>query len=60
MPNAPHLNDFEHWRRLAQDARTLAERMGNEVARATMLRIAADYDRLAARAAMSVQYVKIT
>lgn len=59
MPDAPHLNDSERWRRLAEDARTLAERMGNDGARAMMLRIAADYDWLAVTAAMRIQYVKV-
>jgi hypothetical protein len=47
MPTAPYLDDFERWRQLAEQARTLAERMGSDAAKAMMLRIAADYGKLA-------------
>ena len=59
MPHIPYFNDFEHWRRRAKEARTLAERMSDTVAKATMLRIAADYDRLALRVAVRIKDVKI-
>jgi hypothetical protein len=45
-----HINDPEHWRQRAQEMRKLAEDIKDSAARQTMLRIAADYDRLAERA----------
>jgi hypothetical protein len=44
------INDPEHWRKRAEEARTLANQMNDETAKQTMLSIAADYDRLAERA----------
>jgi hypothetical protein len=44
------INDPEHWRKRAEDARTLANQMNDETAKQTMLSIAADNDRLAERA----------
>jgi hypothetical protein len=44
------LNDVQHWRNRAEEARTLAAEMHDEVARAQMLAIAEGYDRLAERA----------
>ena len=52
MPIAPHLNDPEHWRRRAEEARVLAEQVTNETAKKMMLKIADDYDKLAVRAAI--------
>ena len=49
------INDPEHWRNRAEEARTLAEQMSDETSRQTMLRIATDYDRLAQRAASRAQ-----
>jgi hypothetical protein len=49
------INDPEHWRNRAEQARTLANQMSDEVSKQTMLRIAADYDRLAERAALRAQ-----
>ena len=49
------INDPEHWRNRAEQARTLANQMTDEVSKQTMLRIAADYDRLAERAALRAQ-----
>jgi hypothetical protein len=51
MPIAPHLNDPEHWRQRAEESRALAERMSDETSKKMMLRIADDYEKLAARAA---------
>ena len=52
MPIAQHLNDPEHWRKRAEEARVLAEQMSDEWSKQTMLRIADDYDQLAVRAAV--------
>ena len=45
-------NDPEHWRNRAQRARSLAEQITDEAFKQMMLRTAADYDRLAERAAL--------
>ena len=44
------INDPEHWRKRAEEARALANQMNDETSKQTMLNIAADYDRLAERA----------
>jgi hypothetical protein len=49
MP-ASFINDPEHWRDRAREKRALSERLRNEQAKQTMLRIANDYERLAQRA----------
>jgi len=49
MP-ASFINDPEHWRHRAEETRTLADGMRDEISRQMMLRIAQDYDRLAQRA----------
>jgi hypothetical protein len=49
MP-ASLVNDPEHWRDRAREKRALAERLRNEQAKQTMLRIANDFDRLAEQA----------
>jgi hypothetical protein len=49
------INDPEHWRNRAEEARTLAGQMNNEASKQMMLRIAADYDKLAERATLRAQ-----
>jgi hypothetical protein len=44
------LNDPEHWRKRAEEARTMAELMNAIPSREAMLRIAKDYEQLAKRA----------
>jgi hypothetical protein len=50
MSSAHFINDSEHWRKRAEEMRTLAEDMRDAVAKTTMLRIAEDYEKLATRA----------
>jgi hypothetical protein len=49
MP-ASFINDPAHWRRRAEEARTIAEQMSDSPSKDAMLRIAKDYERLAERA----------
>jgi hypothetical protein len=42
--------DAEHWRSRAEEARVLAELMGDPVAKGAMLELADQYERLAQRA----------
>jgi len=52
-PDPKLLNDPKHWRDKAEEARAKAEIVGDEEAREIMLRVAADYDRLAKKAEQS-------
>jgi hypothetical protein len=45
------LNNVEHWRGRAEETRIRAEQLADPEAKRMMLRIAADYDKLARRAA---------
>src|SRR6516225_9862252 len=47
---ASSINDPKHWRDRAAEMRVLSEMMNDVEARATMLRLADDYDRMADRA----------
>jgi hypothetical protein len=42
--------DPKHWRQRAEEARVLADQMGDSASREMMLRIMKDYERLAERA----------
>jgi hypothetical protein len=46
-PSPERINDFEYWRGRAEEARTTAEQMIDQVAVATMLKIAEQFDELA-------------
>jgi hypothetical protein len=47
----PHIiNDPEHWRRRAGEARNVADSLDDPEARRTMLKIAGEYEHLAERA----------
>ena len=50
MPSPHFINEPEHWRKRAEEARTLADQMNDPQSRQAMLRIATDYDHLARRA----------
>jgi len=44
------LDDPEHWRERAEEARTLADQLSDPESKRTMLRIANDYERMAEHA----------
>lgn len=48
---ASSINDPDHWRQRAEEMRALAAEVGDQERKAAMLRLAADYDKLAQRAA---------
>ena len=50
MSPRPLVHDAEHWRKRAEEARTLADRLTDLESRRVMLEIAKSYDELAARA----------
>jgi hypothetical protein len=46
-----HINDPQHWRKRAEEARAIAESLTDDLeAKRLMLNVAADYERLAKRA----------
>ena len=48
-PASLHFDDAGHWHQRAEEARALAEQMGEERTKKIMLRIAEDYGELAIR-----------
>jgi hypothetical protein len=54
-PTASTTNDPRHWRDCAEETRLLAEDMKDPTNRATMQRLAKDYDYLAERAEHRMQ-----
>jgi hypothetical protein len=48
--SASILDDPEHWRQRAKEARSVAEQLTDPTSKAAMLRIAADYERIAEQA----------
>jgi hypothetical protein len=48
--NQSHLDDPEHWRERAKEVRSLADQVSYLPTKQEILRIAADYERLAERA----------
>jgi len=51
MPTTPYFKDPEYWRQRAEESGVLAEQMSDETSKKMMLKIADDYEKLAARAA---------
>ena len=49
-PSSKRINDPEHWRNRAEEARTIAEQMSDRDAIATMLHVAGEYEDLAQKA----------
>jgi hypothetical protein len=48
--NPSIIHDPQHWRQRAEEARAIADQLNNPQSKEAMLRIAKDYERLAARA----------
>jgi hypothetical protein len=50
------INDPQHWRGRAEEARTLADLMSDDMSKQMMLRIADSYDRRAERTAQRARH----
>jgi hypothetical protein len=50
MQNPSFIHEPAHWRKRAEQARTIADQMNDAEARSMMLKIAEDYEKLAKRA----------
>jgi hypothetical protein len=50
MASKRFIDDPVHWRERAEEIRTLADDMNDEISKQMMLRIAADHEKLATRA----------
>jgi hypothetical protein len=50
MSSSPFLNDTAHWRERATEMRALAAQAKDAETQTIMMRLASDYDKLAARA----------
>jgi hypothetical protein len=48
MPTPKLLNDPAHWRRRAQEARSIADQLDDLAAKKTMLEVAQHYEQIAA------------
>ncbi|HEX6842332.1 MAG TPA: hypothetical protein VF113_12410 [Stellaceae bacterium] len=51
QPHSQIIYDVKHWRERAESARRMAEQITDPIARDAMLQVAAEYERLAERAA---------
>jgi hypothetical protein len=48
MPTPPLLNDPAHWRRRAQETRSIADQLDDPTAKQAMLEVARNYEQIAA------------
>ncbi|MEJ0017563.1 MAG: hypothetical protein WDN25_13550 [Acetobacteraceae bacterium] len=55
LANMPERRVAERWKKMAEEARAIAERLRDPASKQAMLEIAAGYDRLATRAAESAR-----
>jgi hypothetical protein len=55
MADPSYINDPDHWRQRAEEARAIANQVSDVDAKVAMLRIADEYERLARRAAARAQ-----
>ena len=59
MPERAVINDPDYWRKRAEEMRALSETMDDVEARAIMLRLAEDYDKLADRAEVAAAPARV-